>query len=57
MTKSMRMRQTEHVARMVKVKNAHRILVGKHEGKRSLCVDVRIILKEAYILNKYHKRV
>jgi hypothetical protein len=36
MTKSRRMRWTEHVARMGEKRNAYRILVGKPEGKRPL---------------------
>jgi hypothetical protein len=34
--KSRRMRWAGHVARMGKKRNAHRLLVGKPEGKRSL---------------------
>jgi hypothetical protein len=34
--KSRRMRWAEHVARMWAKRNAHRILVGKPEGKRPL---------------------
>jgi hypothetical protein len=36
MITSRRMRWAGHVARMGKTKNAHRILVGKPEGKRAL---------------------
>jgi hypothetical protein len=36
MIKSRRMRWAGHVARMVKKKNAYRILVGKPEGRRPL---------------------
>jgi hypothetical protein len=36
MTKSRRMRWTEHVARMGEKRNAYRILVGKSERKRPL---------------------
>jgi hypothetical protein len=36
MIKSRRMRWTGHVARMGEKRNAHRILVGKPEGKRPL---------------------
>jgi hypothetical protein len=36
MIKSMRMRWTGHVARMLEKKNAYRLLVGKPEGKRPL---------------------
>jgi hypothetical protein len=32
--KSRRMRWVGHVAHMGKMRNSHRILVGKHEGKR-----------------------
>jgi hypothetical protein len=34
--KSRRMRWARHVARMVKKRNAYRLLVGKPEGKRPL---------------------
>jgi hypothetical protein len=34
--KSMSMRSTEHVARMVEMRNAYKILIGKPEGKRTL---------------------
>jgi hypothetical protein len=34
--KSGRMRWAEHVARMGKDRDVHRVLVGKPEGKRSL---------------------
>jgi hypothetical protein len=36
MIKSRRMRWAGHVARMREMRNAHRILVGKPEGKRPL---------------------
>jgi hypothetical protein len=36
MNKSRKMRWVVYVARMVKLKNAHKILVGKHEEKRPL---------------------
>jgi hypothetical protein len=36
MTKSRRMRWTEHIARMREKRNAYRILVKKPEGKRPL---------------------
>jgi hypothetical protein len=48
MIKSRRMRREGHVARMVKKRNAYRILVGKPEGKRPLGrpnVDGLTILK------------
>ena len=32
----LRMRSAGHVARMVKGRGVHRVLVGKHEGKRLL---------------------
>ena len=34
--KSRRMRWSGHVARMAEDRGVHRVLVGKHEGKRSL---------------------
>jgi hypothetical protein len=43
-----RMRWAGHVVRMVKMRNSHKILFGKLEGKRPLedvGVDGRIILK------------
>jgi hypothetical protein len=55
MIKSRRMRWAGHVARMGETRNAHRILVGKPEGKRQLgrprCrwVDnIKMVLKERY---------
>ena len=44
---SRRMRWAGHVARMGEGRGVHRVLVGKHEGKRSLGIDVdgRIILR------------
>jgi hypothetical protein len=34
--KSRRTRYAEHAVRMGQIRNAHRILIGKHEGKRPL---------------------
>ena len=42
---SMRIRWTEHVARMGKKINSCTILVGKREGKRTVGVGWKIILK------------
>jgi hypothetical protein len=55
---SMRMRGAIQVARMVEVKNAFKILVGKSESKsqsKDLDVDGRIILE--WIVKKYVGRV
>jgi hypothetical protein len=51
--KSWRMRWEGQVVCMGKIRNAHKILVGKHEGKRPLrrlSIDGRIVLK--WILGK-----
>jgi hypothetical protein len=46
MTKSRRMRWAGHVVRIGEKRNAHRILVGKSEGKRRMCVDnTKIVLR------------
>jgi hypothetical protein len=54
MIKSRRMRWAGYVQRMGDIRNANKMLVGKHEGKRhseNLEVDGRIILKP--ILQKW----
>jgi hypothetical protein len=46
MIKPRRMRWAEHVARMVKMRNAYKIFAGKPEGKRPFGgVDDMIILE------------
>jgi hypothetical protein len=53
-----RMRWAGHIARMGAMRNAYRILVGKHKGKshsEDLRVDGRIILE--WILGKFGSKV
>jgi hypothetical protein len=42
--KLMKIKLTAHIARMEEIRNVHKILVGKHEGKKPLA-RLRIILK------------
>jgi len=50
---SKRMSWREHVTHMVEMRNAYKMLVGNHEGKKPLkdsCIDGKIILE--WILGK-----